>query len=105
VLFPVGAARDRPALPELDRADRLLLELRDWLYDGSWDEMLADLAARLAGRPYLFELFADLPDESERMRRMFDDIRRIRRMSALESELGIDLADGVAAQDGRPSGG
>jgi hypothetical protein len=68
-----------------DPRDRFLVELRDWLYDGDWSGMLADLTAVLAGRPYVFELFADVP-EPQRRRRVAEDIERIHRLSALDAE-------------------
>ena len=36
------------------REERMLVVLKHELYDGDWDEMEADLRARLEGRPYIF---------------------------------------------------
>jgi hypothetical protein len=80
----VEHARTAPT-PESDPRDRFLVELRDRLYDGDWGQMLADLTAVLAGRPYVFELFADLP-EAARRARVFEDIQRIHRLSSLEAD-------------------
>jgi hypothetical protein len=88
----VGNARARRPRP-LTAEERLLVELREWLYEGSWEMLLSDLTSRLAGRPHLFELFADLPDEATRRQRIFDDINRARDLMELEIACGADLAD------------
>jgi hypothetical protein len=40
-----------------------LIALRDGLYGGSWDCMLADLRKRLNSRPYVFKLFERIRDD------------------------------------------
>jgi hypothetical protein len=35
---------------------RMLLQIRDTLYEGSWEDFIRDLEARAAGRPHVFEL-------------------------------------------------
>lgn len=51
-----GAGAD-PAADRLDLTDehRMLLDIRDTLYEGSWDDFKADLAARAASKPHVFE--------------------------------------------------
>jgi len=71
------------AKPELAPEEKVLVIIRDELYDGNWDEMLEDLKARLAGRPYVIKLAS----------RIEDDIARIARLRAIEQEQGINLAD------------
>ena len=71
------------AKPELAPEEKVLVIIRDELYDGNWDEMLEDLKARLAGRPYVIKLAS----------RIEDDIARITRLRAIEQEQGINLAD------------
>ena len=61
--------------------DRMLVVLKRELYEGSWDEMVADLKARLEGRPYIFKL----------AHRIGDDLSRIVRLRAFEDECGVDL--------------
>ena len=39
-------------LPE----ERMLIRIRDELYEGSWETMRHDLENRLAGKPYIFKL-------------------------------------------------
>lgn len=95
--MPVDAPDPGP--DGLTREDRLLVELRDWLYDGSWEAMAADLAARLAGRPFLFELAADLPDEPSRSARIAEDLKRIGRLSAMERRLRMNLADHIGPSE------
>jgi len=60
----------------------MLVRLRDELYDGHWDMMLADLNDRLQGRPYVFKL----------AHRIQDDIERIEQMHRFEREHNVNLA-------------
>lgn len=69
----------------LDNEHRMLVILKAQLYGGSWKPMLDDLQNRLQGKPYIFKL----------ANRIKDDVDRIERMMAFESEQGIDLADYV----------
>jgi len=64
---------------------RMLVALKENLYDRSWEPMLDDLRNRLAGKPYIFKLAS----------RIQDDIERIEQMSEFEAEHNIDLADFV----------
>jgi len=64
---------------------RMLIVLKHELYEGSWDEMLADLQARLEGRPYIFKL----------AHRIADDLERIRCLREFENRWGVDLSDYV----------
>ena len=63
----------------------MLVVLKRELYEGSWDMMLSDLNARLAGRPYVFKL----------ANRIRDDIQRIARLQDFERDHQVDLADHV----------
>ncbi len=63
----------------------MLVVLKRELYEGSWDEMAADLQARLAGKPYIFKL----------AHRIEDDLGRIDRLRAIEQRYGVDLSDYV----------
>jgi hypothetical protein len=64
---------------------RMLVVLKRELYEGSWDEMEADLKARLEGRPYIFKL----------AHRIADDLERIARLREFEHAWGIDLCNYV----------
>ena len=69
----------------LTSEERMLVVLKRELYEGSWDEMAADLQARLAGKPYIFKL----------AHRIEDDLERIDRLRAIEQRYGVDLSDYV----------
>ena len=65
--------------------ERMLVVLKRELYEGSWDEMVADLQARLEGRPYIFKL----------AHRIADDLDRIARLREFETSCSVDLGDYV----------
>ncbi|MCD6405369.1 MAG: hypothetical protein J7M19_06050 [Planctomycetes bacterium] len=69
--------------PDLSPEEKILVIIRDELYDGSWDDMLDDLKARLGSRPYVLKLAS----------RIEDDVERIRRLRVIEDEEGINLAE------------
>ncbi len=72
----------------LSDEQRMLVVLKSQLYGGTWEPMLDDLRNRLTGKPYIFKL----------TNRIHDDIERIERMQAFESEHNIDLANYVDLQ-------
>ncbi len=63
----------------------MLLVLKRELYEGSWDDMTADLQARLEGRPYIFKL----------VHRIGEDLERIKRLRAFEQDHAVDLSEYV----------
>ena len=65
--------------------ERMLVLLKRELYEGSWDEMVADLKARLENRPYIFKL----------AHRITDDLERIVRLREFEKRNRVDLSDYV----------
>ena len=69
----------------LTSEERMLVVLKRELYEGSWDEMVADLRARLDGRPYIFKL----------AHRIADDLERIERLRQFELAQRVDLSDYV----------
>ena len=69
----------------LREPERMLIILKQELYDGSWDEMEADLKARLSGSPYIFKLAS----------RIEDDLARIEKLRAFEASAGVDLSQFV----------
>jgi hypothetical protein len=75
----------RQYVDRLTSEERMLVVLKRELYEGSWDEMVADLQARLEGRPYIFRL----------AHRIADDLERIARLRAFEKQAGVDLSDYV----------
>ncbi len=78
-----GRGQATPSDLSLMPDQRDLVLLRDELYDGSWDDMLADLKNRMAGKPYIFKL----------VNRIQQDIAMIEDLRALEKEKGINLRD------------
>ena len=77
--------RVRQFIASMPSEERMLVVLKRELYEGSWDEMVADLQARLEGRPYIFKL----------AHRIADDLERIERLRAFEDDCGVDLCDYV----------
>jgi hypothetical protein len=69
----------------LTTEERMLVVLKAELYEGSWDEMVEDLQARLGGRPYIFKL----------AHRITEDLDRIRRLRQFEESCGVDLSQYV----------
>ena len=67
----------------LTSGERLLVNLRDELYEGSWKAMLQDLEDRLEKRPYIFKLSS----------RIETDMAAIEKMSRYEKEQGVNLRD------------
>lgn len=45
--------------------ERMLIRIRDELYEGSWDTMRRDLENRLAGKPYIFKLVSRIEHDLE----------------------------------------
>ncbi len=82
---PKRQADVRRFVERMSREERMLLVLRQELYDGDWDEIVADLRARLEGRPYIFKL----------AHRIADDLDRIQRLREFERRRGVDLSDYV----------
>jgi len=78
----VGDDRAKQFVASLSEEEIMLLRLRDELYEGRWDAMLADLNDRLQGKPYVFKL----------AHRIQDDIERIERLSRFERQHAVDLA-------------
>jgi hypothetical protein len=55
--------RGRPAgQPQLNDEELMLIDLRDVLYEGSWDDFRRDLEARRESRPYVFEIVPTSPE-------------------------------------------
>jgi hypothetical protein len=62
--------------------ERVLIELKEKLYEGSWEKVMGDLRARLENRPYIFKL-------SQKIGR---DLEAIEKMKEFEGRMGVDLA-------------
>ena len=73
----------------LDPEEEQLLVLRDFLYEGDWEEMLADLRARQSGKPFIFKLKT----------RIDEDIGRIERIRQYERQHGVNLGQYVKREE------
>lgn len=67
----------------LSKEERMLVVLNAELYDGVWDEMVADLQARLEGKPFVMKLAS----------RIEDDLDRIETLRAYEQREHVNLSD------------
>lgn len=76
-----------PPVEDISHEERILVILRDELYDGSWQIMEKDLEDRLEGRPYIFKLH----------NRIEEDLERIEKLKEFEEEHEINLADFIEA--------
>jgi len=66
----------------LTEEHRMLLRMRDTLYEGSWEDFTRDLRARLQGRPHVFETVPDSPSMQATIR---DHLAMIGDMQAWET--------------------
>jgi hypothetical protein len=67
----------------LESYERVLLDLKDQLYEGSWDRILGDLKARLENKPYMYKLGQTIAR----------DMAAIERMRAFEMRSGVNLSN------------
>jgi len=65
----------------LSKSDKVLISLRDELYDGCWDTMIEDITNRMKGQPYLFKF----------VNRAEKDIQSIKKIRTYENEHNINL--------------
>ena len=63
----------------------MLLDIRDTLYEGSWDAFIADLEARLSGEPHVFDVVPDTPRFADTIR---NHLRLIGELKVLERDSG-----------------
>ena len=86
----------REFIRSLSREERLLVRVRDVIYEGDWSEVERDLQARLSGGPYILTLAS----------RIEDDLKRIERLKEFEAKNGVDagvLLDLLGAEEGTGS--
>ena len=77
----------------LTARDKMLVDLRDELYFGSWGNMTGDLRDRQKARPYVWKIHDPIAQ----------DLKRIPQLQELETEMGENLAtviDAIEAADG-----
>jgi hypothetical protein len=89
---PEELERRRTFVDGLGREERVLVLLRDELYEGAWDALEADLRARLERRPAVFKLST----------RIEEDLERIAKLREFERTRGVDLRELLPAP---PTGG
>ena len=65
----------------LSREEMHLVALKEFLYEGSWAEIVADLEARKEKKPHVFKLET----------RIEEDLVRIAKLLAYEESTGINL--------------
>lgn len=88
---PRSADDERLALPiekfveSLNEEERMLVRIRDELYDGAWTVMQRDLENRLQGKPYIFKLVS----------RIEHDLQALKLLADYEQEYELNLADWV----------
>ncbi len=77
----LGDDRQRAFLEGLTKEERLLVTIRDELYQGSWDELLCDIEARKGRKPFIIKL----------TNRLEEDKARVEKLRAFEREHAVDL--------------
>lgn len=70
-------------LQRLESYERVLIDLKDQLYEGSWQRIAEDLKSRLDGKPYIYKL-------SQTISR---DLAAIQRMKAFEIRHQVNLSE------------
>ena len=80
---PMTAERHAAFADSLGKEERVLVVVRDELYDGSWAELVADLEARQQKKPFIFKLNTKIDE----------DLSRIAKLQAYESAHAINLRD------------
>jgi hypothetical protein len=76
----------------LTKEDRLLVAIRDELYEGSWEELLGDLDARMNRKPFVLKLKT----------RLEEDTARVAKLRAFEREHSVDLKALLEELEGKP---
>lgn len=64
--------------PPLNEEQRMLVQIRDTLYEGSWDDFLSDLSARAEGRPHVFALNCASPELKTTIQHHVEVIEKLR---------------------------
>ncbi len=63
---------------ELSSEQRMLLRMRDTLYEGNWEDFTRDLRAKMAGSPHVFDIVppsAAMRDTIENHLRLIDEMQ------------------------------
>lgn len=70
----------------LTAEEEQLIIIRDFLYEGDWSQLTADLEARRAGKPFIFKLNT----------RIEEDLERIEKLESYEEAHSVDLGEYLA---------
>jgi hypothetical protein len=73
----------------LTEEHRMLLRVRDTLYEGSWEDFIRDLRARSQGRPHVFET---IPTSPHMTRTIANHLELIEQMAEWEARAGETLS-------------
>ncbi len=76
-----GPSPDGP--PELTDEQQMLVDLRDALYEGSWEDFCNDLTARRESKPHVFDVVPPSPrliETIDRHLRVIDELDRWERL-------------------------
>ncbi len=74
----------------LSPEEEQLLIIRDFLYEGKWKEIVADLKARQEGKPFVFKLNT----------RIEEDLQRIEKLETYERNHGVNLGEQLVRSEG-----
>lgn len=75
---------------------RMLLRIRDTLYEGNWEDFEYDLRARAEGRPHVFDT---VPPSQDMRTTIEHHLKMIADMRAWEDRHGRIAADGPNGED------
>ena len=78
----------------LPSEEKNLIALKQFLYEGSWEELIADLKARMEGKPHVFKLAT----------RIEEDLARIEKLKEYEEKTGINLGEYLHLYKGSKTG-
>ena len=75
-------------IQQLTSEERMLLTIRDELYEGRWGLMVQDLRDRLEGRPHVFEI---CPPSARLRETIAEHLSMIDRLQEIERRHNADL--------------
>lgn len=81
-MVPSGTVDSHQAyVKSLNPEEEQLIILRDFLYEGDWEDLLQDLRDRQSGKPFIFKLNT----------RIEEDLQRIEQLRMYERRNGVNL--------------
>lgn len=84
----VASNRTSAKSPKLTDEQRMLVQIRDTLYEGSWDDFLRDLSARSEGRPHVFAIGDASPELKSTIERHVQLIHELQSWEQLHGRCG-----------------